>query len=95
MCVCWSLWGREAERLKANGNHGVLCAALVLAETNSTRGGGCRKKKIKLFRVRFFVFFFLMLSKLPPLGFELKAVIYRQSVFSGFKIGPSIFEFGP
>jgi hypothetical protein len=58
-------------------------------------GGGCRKKKIKFFRVRFFVFFFLMLSKLPPLGFELKAAIYRQSVFSGFKIGPSIFEFGP
>jgi hypothetical protein len=33
------LWGREAERLKANGNHGGLCAALVLAE-KFNKGGG-------------------------------------------------------
>ena len=32
------LWGREVERLKANGNHGGLCAALVLAE--KFKGGG-------------------------------------------------------
>ena len=38
--------------------------------------------------VRVFLYFFLMLSKLPPPGFELKAAIYRQNIFSGFKIGP-------
>ena len=59
------------------------------------QGGRLQEEEDKFFRVRFFVFFFLMLSKLPPLGFELKAAIYRQSVFSSFKIGPSIFEFGP
>jgi hypothetical protein len=26
---------------------------------------------------------------------ELKAAIYRQNIFSGFKIGPSSFVFGP
>jgi len=62
------LWGREAERLKANGNHGGLCAALVLAE--KFKGGGGRrlllkKKKIKFFRVRIFLLFFCC-QKCPP-----------------------------
>ena len=62
------LWGREAERLKANGNHGGLCAALVLAE-KFNKGGGRRlllkKKKIKFFRVRIFLLFFVVKNASP------------------------------
>jgi hypothetical protein len=61
------LWGREAERLKANGNHGGLCAALVLAE-KFNKGGGrllLKKKKIKFFRVRIFLLFFVV-KNAPP-----------------------------
>ena len=44
------------------------------------------------------MFFLLKVSKIPhvskltPLSFELKAGIYRQSIFSDLKIDPSIFQ---
>jgi hypothetical protein len=85
--------GREVEgKWKPRG---AVCG-LGSGRNKFNKGGAAAgRRRLSFSGLGFFVFFFLILSKLPLLGFELKAAIYRQSIFSGFKIGPSSFVFGP
>jgi hypothetical protein len=57
-------------------------------------GAAAPEKKMGL-GLGFFLYFFLMLSKLPPPGFELKAAIYRQIIFRASKLVPQVLCLAP
>ena len=97
---CVSKWSRWAGR-------GGVVAGLVGEERAGSEGkifnrgvGGAaaalEEKEIRFFfRVRFFCIFFWFCQNCPPLlGWKWRLFI-GKIVFSGFKIGPSSFVFGP
>jgi len=56
------------------------------------RGGGGGSREKEGFRVRYFLYFFLMLSKLPPLKNQC-SLVFIGNVLLGFQTSPSTFSF--